>query len=89
MARLANRCAEVGLREYLLEAAVEFRAMYGHYGPEYWAVLSRPVDQLLAGEPYRLHRFELPDDHPERRVGWPSDSLVLTEHDELSSVAMR
>jgi hypothetical protein len=85
MARLKQRGHETGLRAHLLAGAEEFREMYGHYRLEYWAELSKAVDQLFAGKPYGLHRFELPDDHPVAagRVGDPCDNLVLTEDDVL------
>jgi hypothetical protein len=38
-------------------------------------------DRAHAG-PYRLHRWELPDDHPERRMGSINDDLMLTKDDE-------
>ena len=47
MARLRNRGAEVGLREYLLEQAVDIRDLYGLVVDGAWEELSKPVDQLL------------------------------------------
>ena len=38
------------------------------------------------GQPYRLHRWELPDSHPQRFVGSVHDDLVL---DEAGRVAPR
>ena len=35
------------------------------------------------GQPYRLHRWELPDSHPQRFVGSVHDDLVLDERDVL------
>jgi hypothetical protein len=45
--------------------------------------LSKSVDQLVGGEPYRLHRWKLPDDHPRAAGRRPNDLLTLTEDDEL------
>lgn len=100
-----------GLRQFLLDRAVEFRAKCG-LTPEMWAELSKPVDQLTAGQAYRsfrkqagvtpriyakraegdllaqeqayrLHRWELPEDHPEQWAGELDDLLVLTADDRL------
>jgi hypothetical protein len=49
-----------------------------------WRECSKAVDQLEAGKPYRLHRWEFPDDHPERMVGSINDVLLLTAGDELA-----
>ena len=35
------------------------------------------VDQLASGGEFRLHRWELPDGHPERFVGDLKDDLIL------------
>lgn len=84
MSRLRARgLGEVGLREVLLEDALSLRDRYGVYDPDFWAELSKPVNQLIGGEAYQLRRYELPVDHPERRVGQPSDVLVLTEDNRL------
>jgi hypothetical protein len=48
-----------------------------------WRECSKAVDQLAGGEPYRLHRWELPDDHPARVDGAISDDLILTADDRL------
>ena len=82
MARLKQRGDEGGLREDLLEEAVNSRDLYGRMAPEFWDALSPTV----GGEPYDFYRYELPDDHPLRRAAGPggmSDYLVLTEGDDL------
>lgn len=40
-------------------------------------------DLLAQEQAYRLHRWELPDWHPEYGVGDLNDLLVLTADDEL------
>ena len=40
-------------------------------------MLAKPVDQLAAGKPYTLHRWELPDGHPGRSVGSLDDMMAL------------
>jgi hypothetical protein len=85
MARLKQRGDEVGLRECLLEQAIDFRDMYGHIDG-CSEELSKPVDRLVGGEAHGFYRFQLPDDHPLRRVGRPGgmcDHFVLTENDVL------
>lgn len=55
-----------------------------------WGELSGPVDALAAGEAYRFHRYQLPDNHPasaHRRAGDPSDLLELGSDDVLRLVA--
>jgi hypothetical protein len=86
MARFKHRGDEAGLREFLLEDAVDFRETYGRLDRQFWAVLSASVDQLVGGERYGFYRYELPDDHPLRRSGGPAgmcDRRVLTEDDVL------
>jgi hypothetical protein len=91
MARINKRRGhELGLRECLLEEAVEFRSMYGKHGPEFWDALSKPIDALIAGEAYSFTRYQLPDDHPLRLAAGPAgmcDRLVLTKDDELMPCA--
>lgn len=86
VARLKQRGDEVGLREYFLEEAIYMRDTYGPKLPEAWDMYSRRVDRLIGGEEHGFSRYELPWDHPLRRARGPagmSDSLVLTEDDEL------
>ena len=40
------------------------------------------------GQPYRLHRWELPDSHPQRFVGSVYYDLVLDERDVLRPASM-
>jgi len=40
------------------------------------------------GQPYRLHRWELPDSHPQRFVGSVHDDLMLDERDVLRHASM-
>ena len=70
------------LREYLLEQAVEFREMYGQTS-EMWTELSKPVDQLVGGEAFRLCGFQLPDRHPALAECGPNAYLILTADDRL------
>ncbi len=60
-----------------------FRELYGGGIEGAWAVLSKPVDQLVGGEAYMFHRYALPYDHPSRMAGEISDLLVLTADDRL------
>jgi len=86
MARLKARGNEVGLREYLLDAALDLRNTYGRHGDEFWSVLSKSVTQLVGRERYGFYRYQLPDDHPLRRArdaAGMCDHLVLTEDDRL------
>ena len=85
MARLKQRADEVGLREYLLEEAVRFRELCGSFHPDAWTELSKAVNQLVGGESYRFHRYELPCDHPLQRAGGMTDALILTGDDVLVS----
>jgi len=81
------------VREYLLAEAVDFRRdmcdtfLSGDQAVEYvWVELSKPVDQLANGEAYRLHGWELPDDHPARALGMNVD-FVLGADDVLRVVS--
>ena len=40
------------------------------------------------GQPYRLHRWELPDSHPQRFVGSVHDDLMLDERDVSRPASM-
>lgn len=57
--------------------------------PESWPELSKPVDQLAAGEPFRLHGWQLPEhpEHPGRKVFGLNADLLLTGDDELVRAA--
>jgi hypothetical protein len=83
MARLRQRAAEAGLREYLLEDALAFRDRCGRLSDEAYAEFSKPVDQLVGGEDYRLHGWMLPSDHPAIADYGPIADLLLTADDEL------
>ncbi len=41
-----------------------------------WEQLSGSVDQLAGGGAYRLHGWELPDDHPARVLGVNTDFIL-------------
>jgi hypothetical protein len=82
--------AEPELRQYLLKEAKGFRrqmcstlAENPVWSSQAWEQLSRSVDALAGGEPYRLHGWELPDDHPARLIYGVNADLVLTADDEL------
>jgi hypothetical protein len=90
-----DSAAEPELGAYLLADRIEFRhqmcvilAENPSWSPTAWAQLSPPVDALAAGQPYRLHRWELPDFHPQRFVGSVHDDLVLDERDVLRPASM-
>ena len=93
--RSGNSAAEPELRAYLLADRVEFRhemcvtlAENPSWSANAWARLSPPVDALAAGQSYWLHRWELPDSHPQRFVGSVHDDLVLDERDVLRPASM-
>lgn len=51
--------------------------------PQFWDELSKPVDQLAAGEPYRLRGWMLPPGHPALFDFGLNVDLLLTADDEL------
>ncbi|MGO4617920.1 hypothetical protein AB4305_30095 [Nocardia sp. 2YAB30] len=61
--------------------ARDLRDLYA-YEPIMWAELSKPVEQLEAGRPYRFSRYELPVDHPERWPAGDSNDLLVLDADE-------
>lgn len=67
----------------MLFQAAEFRDLYGMAIQGAWEELTKPVDQLAGGEPYRLHGFDLPEDHPALAEYGPNADLVLTADDRL------
>ncbi|BBZ17086.1 hypothetical protein [Mycolicibacterium gadium] len=83
MARVKARSAEAGLREYLLERAVAFRDRCGRLSDEAYAELSKPIDQLVGCEPYRLHGWELPEGHPALADYGLGADLLLGSDDQL------
>jgi hypothetical protein len=84
VARLVTPKRPAGeLRCQLLAEQTRFRDLYGRVGPEAWAELSKAVEQLSRGDEYRLTRYELPFDHPERGEGAIHDRLVLGTDDVL------
>jgi hypothetical protein len=87
MARRVPRAAPAGeLRAHLLAERIQFRVDYG-LEPILWKELSKAVDALAGGQPYRLHRWELPDDHPQAwPAGDPCDELVLGADDTLTTI---
>lgn len=73
------------LRRYLVAEADEFRKVLCAIDPQFWDELSKPVDQLAAGEPHRLHGWMLPPDHPALFDFGLNADLLLTADDELVS----
>lgn len=72
------------LRQFLLDDAQHMLDTYGRMDPALHATYSGPVDALAAGKPWRLHRWELPFEHPEREdVGDLNDYLELGADDVL------
>ena len=51
-------------------------------------IVALDVFNRADGQPYRLHRWELPDSHPQRFVGSVHDDLVLDERDVLRPASM-
>jgi hypothetical protein len=88
-----RRNADTQLRDHLIANAVDFREMYGRKdlgktadGRTAWDILNGPVDALLEGKAFTVHRFELPDWHhesPRYGRGNPNDSFTLGEDDVL------
>jgi hypothetical protein len=95
-----DRPADTGaeLRAFLLaEAKSALAVLLGHdwplgdhssYEPTPQEIaewpLGGPVAALAEGKAHRLHRRDLPLDHPARRVGDLGDALILTEDNELT-----
>ena len=48
-----------------------------------WQAFSGDVERLVAGEEVLIHRYDLPDWHPERDAGLPGDYLILGVDDVL------
>ena len=72
------------LRQALLDEAQSLLDLYGAMDPALHTAYSVPVNALKSGQPWRLHRWELPFDHPEREdVGDLTDDLVLGTDDVL------
>ncbi|GGK48477.1 hypothetical protein [Nocardia camponoti] len=79
MARRIARPAREAIRDHLV-------AEHDHAIGRYAKRLGLPDphrDTITNGAAVRLHRYELPDDHPARSDGDPADSLTLTADDEL------
>jgi hypothetical protein len=74
---------EPDLRAWLLKESKGFRremcltlAEDPAWSSQAWQQLSRSVDALAAGKPYRLRGWELPDDHPARVLGANVDFVL-------------
>jgi hypothetical protein len=78
-----KRTGDAELRQYLLAWTVELRDMYGDKLSEASVVYSNRINALTRGEAYRLHAWELPDNHPVRLTYGINADLVLTEDDVL------
>ena len=85
--------ADAELRTWLIEQRSEFRRLMAATLLEDSAELaeagfgecSKGVDPLLAGEPVRIRRYELPDGHP-MAGGSPTDALELGADDVIRPV---
>jgi hypothetical protein len=73
----------------LLAAQVDLREMYGDSLPEACEVFTQQIGRLTRGEAYRLHGWELPDDHPAQLIYGINADLVLTEDDELVPIMVK
>ena len=82
--------ADAAVRTYVLEEAIEFRALMaktldgytiGDTGESVFDHLSGLVNMLLDGDDVEIHRWELPDDHPARLRGRINDRVVLGSDD--------
>ena len=65
-------------RQSSSRTAAEARQLFGDFD-----AFALYIDQLANGEPVRLHRWELPDHHPERAFGSLQDDLILGADDLL------
>jgi hypothetical protein len=93
MAQLARPGADSALRRHLIELRSELRMLFtdtlldgpdgAQWGEYAWTECSKGVDPLVAGEAVLVHRYELPDGHPQLMAGHPSDYLVLGADDVL------
>ena len=92
VARLCNPGADSALRGYLVAEARAFRRQHVEIllDPEHpewaeyaWAETSKRVDQLEAGKPCRITRYDLPEGHPARALGAITDDLLLGADDVL------
>ena len=83
MARLPRGATSGELRAYLITEAEHFVTVYGRMDPALHAVYSAAVDALRAGEAVQLHRYELPDGHPDGSAGDMHDYLELGADDVL------
>lgn len=89
--RSGDPASDPGLRAYLLEQAVELRALYtgvalgggAAFGKYCWTELSKPVDRLQSGAAVMIRRYDLPLGHPQRAQGDPCGLLRLDERDVL------
>ena len=82
--------ADAAVRAYVLAGAREFRRQIVEsqlddetWRDYVWKETSKAVDALASGQAYEIHRWQLPDDHPMRNLGHPSDYLVLGADDVL------
>ena len=87
MPRFVDDGPEDGLRQYLLSFEVELREMYGDKLSEACEVFTRQIGRLTRGGAYRLHGWQLPDDHPAKLIYGVHADLMLTEDDELIELA--
>ena len=77
--------ADDAIRAHVLEQFEDFRRLMcstllddSIESAQYaWDALSGKVDLLAEGKACRIHRYELPDDHPLRDRWHPSDYLTL------------
>ncbi|MCV7227031.1 hypothetical protein [Mycolicibacterium komossense] len=80
-----RRGNEVELRQYLLEEAESFGALYGSMVPEALAALSTTIDALRRGDYVTFYRYQLPGGHSwaAPTAGDACDRILLTADDEL------
>jgi hypothetical protein len=79
MARLKDRSANIGLRDYLIEYAEEVLLPVMGVEP----VFVDMVERLKSGGEYSFNRYELPDGHPAQQEGSLHDYLILGSDDSL------
>ncbi len=98
MARRVARGTDADLRAELLAEVIELRDTVGYplvrrgdqivrggRCPVSYTFWADQVDQLAGGGEFRLSRWELPADHPDRFVGELQDNLVLGADNALRS----
>lgn len=68
------------------EILAELRDCLGPHAEREGALYDQLIGPLERGEAVQVHRYDLPEWHPERFTGEPYDSLLLDEHNTLRDI---